>query len=56
MGPKLHYKRKGWVAKKGERKKVRSTKKKRFARKTISKICGEEKILREKQILLPGIL
>ena len=37
-------------------KKERNTKKKRFSRKTISKICGEEKILREKQTLLPGIL
>ena len=53
---KLHYKRKGWVAKKRQRKKERNTKKKRFSRKTISKICGEEKILREKQTLLPGIL
>ena len=53
---KLHYKRKGWVAKKRQRKKERNTKKKRFSRKTISKIYGEEKILREKQTLLPGIL
>ena len=53
---KLHYKRKGWVAKKGRRKKRETQKKKRFSRKTISKICGEEKILREKQTLLPGIL
>ena len=33
-------------------KKERNTRKKFFFR----KICGEEKILREKQILLPGIL
>ena len=30
-------------------KKERNTRKKRFSRKTIRKICGEEKILREKQ-------
>ena len=36
--------------------KERNTRKKRFSRKTIRKICGEEKILREKQTLLPGIL
>ena len=53
---KLHYKRKGWVVKKGQRKKERNTRKKRFSRKTIRKIYGEEKILREKQTLLPGIL
>ena len=53
---KPHYKRRGWVVKKGSGKKERNTKRKRFSRKTISKICGEEKILREKQTLLPGIL
>ena len=53
---KLHYKRKGWVVKKRAAKKERNTRKKRFSRKTIRKICGEEKILREKQTLLPGIL
>ena len=37
-------------------KKERNTRKKRFSRKTIRKICGEEKILREKQTLLPDIL
>ena len=37
-------------------KKGRNTRKKKFSRKTVRKICGEEKILREKQILLPGIL
>ena len=37
-------------------KKERNIRKKRFSRKTIRKICGEEKILREKQTLLPGIL
>ena len=37
-------------------KKEGNTRKKRFSRKTIRKICGEEKILREKQTLLPGIL
>ena len=40
---KLHYKRKGWVAKKGRRKKRETQKKKRFSRKTISKIGGEER-------------
>ena len=39
-----------------QRKKERNTRKKKFSRKTIRKICGEEKILREKQTLLPGIL
>ena len=37
-------------------KKEKNARKKKFSRKTIRKICGEEKILREKQILLPGIL
>ena len=37
-------------------KKERNTRKKKFSKKTIRKICGEEKILREKQILLPDIL
>ena len=37
-------------------KKERNTKKKKFFRKNYQKVCGEEKILREKQILLPGIL
>ena len=37
-------------------KKERNTKKKRFSRKTIRKVCDEEKILRENKILLPGIL
>ena len=32
-----------------QRKKERNTRKKKFSRKTIRKICGEEKILREKQ-------
>ena len=51
-----HYKRRGWVVKKGQRKKERNARKKKFSRKTIRKICGEERVLREKQILLPGIL
>ena len=53
---KLHYKRRGWVVKKRQRKKERNTRKKKFSRKNYQKICAEEKILREKQILLPGIL
>ena len=53
---KLHYKRRGWVVKKRQRKKERNTRKKKFSRKTVRKICGEEKIGREKQILLPSIL
>ena len=36
--------------------KERNTRKKIFSRKTIRKICDEEKILRKKQTLLPGIL
>ena len=32
-----------------QRKKERNTRKKKFSRKTIRKICGEDKILREKQ-------
>ena len=38
------------------RKKGQNTRKKKFSRKNYEKICAEEKILREKQILLPGIL
>ena len=53
---KLHYKRRGWVVKKAARKKERNIRKKKFSRKNYQKICAEEKILREKQILLPGIL
>ena len=54
---KLHYKRRGWVVKKGQRKKKReNTRKKKFSKKNHQKICAEGKILREKQILLPGIL
>ena len=53
---KLHYKRRGWFAKGEQRKKERNTKRKKFPRENYQKICGEEKILREKQILLPGIL
>ena len=54
---KLHYKRRGWVAKKGQRKKRETQERRNFLeKKTIRKICGEEKILREEQTLLPGIL
>ena len=52
---KLHYKRRGWVVKKAARKKERNTRNKKFSRKNYQKICAERKILREKQILLPGI-
>ena len=37
-------------------KKERNTRKKKFSRKNYQKIYAEEKILREKQTLLPGIL
>ena len=37
-------------------KKERNTEKKKFSRKNYQKICAKRKILREKQILLPGIL
>ena len=55
---KLHYKRRGWVVKKGrERKKEKETQKRRNSLgKTIRKIFAERKTLREKRILLPGIL
>ena len=54
---KLHYKRRGWVVKKAaKKKKERNTRRKKFSRKNYQKICAERKILREKQVLLPGIL
>ena len=37
-------------------KKRETQKRKNFLEKTIGKICGEKKILREEQTLLPGIL
>ena len=54
---KLHYKRRGWVVKKGGGKKRKKHKKGEILQeKTIRKIESEEKILRESQILLPSIL
>ena len=52
---KLHYKRRGWVVKKGQRK---SEKERRnsLEKELSEKIKSEEKILRENKILLPGIL
>ena len=52
---KLHYKRRGWVVKKGQRKSERE--RRNSLKKELSeKIKSEEKILRKKQILLPDIL
>ena len=42
--------------KKAARKKERNTRKKKFSGKNYQRICAERKILREKQVLLPGIL
>ena len=39
-----------------EKKREKNTRKKKFSRKNSQKICAERKILREKQVLLPGIL
>ena len=39
-----------------EKKRENNTRKKKFSRKNNQKICAERKILREKQVLLPGIL
>ena len=41
---------------KGQRKKRETQERRDFLEKLSVKICGEEKILREKQTLLPGIL
>ena len=51
--PELHYKRKGWVAKKGQQKK--REKKKRFSReKTINKsVVKRKKTLRENEYCFP---
>ena len=44
------------MKKAAKKKKERNTRRKKFSRKNYQKICAERKILREEQVLLPGIL
>ena len=50
---KLHYKRRGWVVKKAEKKKERNTIERRDSLEKLSESLGRKKILRENKYCFP---